>query len=199
VTQDLAHLPGADQFYVRRGFILSPPCILLTFIPARRRLRNPEGLLAGWLRYGSSGPLCNKPKVERRTRTTPYGLRSARRFTADISESIWMKPISCVPCWSPQHISVRTTICPPLCGALAGRIVGESAKGKTRGADERVLRHRELEVLRLLAAGRSYREVLQRLYLSLNTVQFQVKNIHGKLAVKRRVEAIEKAREMNLI
>jgi len=62
-----------------------------------------------------------------------------------------------------------------------------------------VLRHRELEVLRLLAAGRSYREVLQRLYLSLNTVQFQVKNIHGKLAVKRRVEAIEKAREMNLI
>jgi ATP/maltotriose-dependent transcriptional regulator MalT len=35
--------------------------------------------------------------------------------------------------------------------------------------------------------------------LSLNTVQFHVKNIYGKLAVNKRLQAIEKARAMNLI
>ncbi len=33
----------------------------------------------------------------------------------------------------------------------------------------------------------------------LNTVQFYVKNIYRKLLVSKRVQAIEKAREMNLI
>lgn len=75
----------------------------------------------------------------------------------------------------------------------------ESPKGKTTLADGEVLSERELEVLRLLAAGQSYKEIGQQLFLSLNTVQFHVRNIYGKLAVNKRVQAIEKAREMNLI
>jgi LuxR family maltose regulon positive regulatory protein len=58
---------------------------------------------------------------------------------------------------------------------------------------------RELEVLRLLAAGRTYEEIGRQLFLSLNTIQFHVKHIYGKLLVNKRVQAIEKAREMNLI
>jgi len=61
------------------------------------------------------------------------------------------------------------------------------------------LSERELEVLRLLAAGQSYKEVGQSLFLSLNTVQFHVKSIYGKLAVNKRMQAIEKARQMRLI
>jgi ATP/maltotriose-dependent transcriptional regulator MalT len=53
--------------------------------------------------------------------------------------------------------------------------------------------------LKLLAAGESYKEIGQRLFLSLNTVQFHVKNIYRKLSVNKRTQAIEKAREMNLI
>jgi LuxR family maltose regulon positive regulatory protein len=75
----------------------------------------------------------------------------------------------------------------------------ESAKGKTHLTHEERLSDRELEVLRLLAAGESYKEIGQKLYLSLNTVQFHVKNIYGKLLVNKRVQAIEKAREMRLI
>jgi ATP/maltotriose-dependent transcriptional regulator MalT len=76
---------------------------------------------------------------------------------------------------------------------------GETAKDKTKLADEEKLSDRELEVLGLLAAGHSYKEIGQKLYLSLNTVQFHVKNIYSKLLVNKRVQAIEKAREMKLI
>lgn len=76
---------------------------------------------------------------------------------------------------------------------------GESAKGKTKPVDAESLSDRELEVLRLLAAGLTYEEIGRQIFLSLNTVQFHVKNIYGKLLVNKRVQAIEKAREMHLI
>jgi LuxR family maltose regulon positive regulatory protein len=76
---------------------------------------------------------------------------------------------------------------------------GESAKSKTKMVDEEKLSERELEVLRLLAAGESYKEIGQKLFLSLNTVQFHVKSIYRKLLVNKRLQAIEKAREMKLI
>ena len=50
-----------------------------------------------------------------------------------------------------------------------------------------------------MAAGESYKEIGQQLFLSLNTVQFHVKNLYSKLMVNKRVQAIEKASEMKLI
>jgi len=76
---------------------------------------------------------------------------------------------------------------------------GASAKGKTDLVEEDKLSDRELEVLCLLAAGQSYKEIGQQLFLSLNTVQFHVKHIYGKLSVNKRMQAIEKARKMKLI
>ena len=61
------------------------------------------------------------------------------------------------------------------------------------------LSEREIQVLSLLAAGETYREVGEQLFLSLNTVQFHVKNIYGKLQVNKRTQAVDKAREMKLI
>jgi LuxR family maltose regulon positive regulatory protein len=76
---------------------------------------------------------------------------------------------------------------------------GESAEGKTKLVHEETLSDRELEVLGILAAGQTYKEIGRSLFLSLNTVEFHIKSIYRKLSVNRRVEAIEKAREMNLI
>jgi len=75
----------------------------------------------------------------------------------------------------------------------------ETTKHKTRLADEEKLSDRELEVLGLLAAGQSYKEIGQQIFLSLNTVQFHVKSIYRKLSVNKRVQAIEKAREKKLV
>ncbi len=76
---------------------------------------------------------------------------------------------------------------------------GGSVKAKTNLANEQRLSDRELEILRLLAAGQTYKEIGEQLFLSLNTVQFHVKNIYGKLLVNKRVQAIQKATEMKLI
>jgi LuxR family maltose regulon positive regulatory protein len=76
---------------------------------------------------------------------------------------------------------------------------GESVKGKTDLVDKETLSDRVLEVLGLLAAGQSYKEVGQQLFLSLNTVQFHIKGIYRKLSVNKRMQAIEKAREKKLI
>ena len=72
-------------------------------------------------------------------------------------------------------------------------------KGSPRTVEEDILSERELEVLRLLAAGQSYKEIGQQLFLSLNTVQFHIKSIYRRLSVNKRVQAIEKAREMGLM
>lgn len=82
---------------------------------------------------------------------------------------------------------------------LQEALPGAAAKSTIIQVDTEQLSDRELDVLRLLAAGQSYKEIGQQLFLSLNTVQFHVKNIYGKLLVNKRVQAIEKARAMKLI
>jgi len=75
----------------------------------------------------------------------------------------------------------------------------EPAQAKPKAAAQELLSDRELEVLSRLAAGESYKEIAQNLFLSLNTVQFHVKSIYGKLQVNKRTQAIEQARALNLL
>ncbi|HEY7507304.1 MAG TPA: LuxR C-terminal-related transcriptional regulator, partial [Nitrososphaera sp.] len=82
---------------------------------------------------------------------------------------------------------------------LLDAMPGGTAKDKASIVDEQALSERERDVVRLLAAGQSYKEIGQNLFLSLNTVQFHVKSIYRKLLVNKRLQAIEKAREMKLI
>lgn len=55
-----------------------------------------------------------------------------------------------------------------------------------------VLSARELEVLRLLAEGRSNRVIGQELFISENTVKNHVRNILAKLGASSRVEAVSR-------
>lgn len=61
------------------------------------------------------------------------------------------------------------------------------------------LSKRELDVLGLMAEGCSNQEIASRLFVSLNTVKTHSSNIFFKLDVKRRTQAIEKAKKMSLI
>jgi LuxR family maltose regulon positive regulatory protein len=61
------------------------------------------------------------------------------------------------------------------------------------------LSERELEVLGLLAAGLSPAEVAKKLFLSPFTLKAHTQNIYTKLDVHSRIQAINKAREMNLL
>jgi LuxR family maltose regulon positive regulatory protein len=58
---------------------------------------------------------------------------------------------------------------------------------------------REIEVLRLLAAGRDNAAIAKELIVSLNTVKAHVKSIYRKLAVSNRAEASIAARDLHLV
>ena len=61
------------------------------------------------------------------------------------------------------------------------------------------LSQRELEVLRLIAQGLSNREIGERLFLAVITVKGHNRNIFRKFQVRRRTEAVARARELGLL
>ena len=58
---------------------------------------------------------------------------------------------------------------------------------------------RELEILNLLTEGHSNQEIATKLFVSLSTVKTHIQNLYEKLDVKRRTQAIEKAKRLKLI
>jgi LuxR family transcriptional regulator, maltose regulon positive regulatory protein len=61
------------------------------------------------------------------------------------------------------------------------------------------LTSRELEVLTMLAAGRSNQAIASQLVVTLDTVKKHVSHILGKLGAANRTEAVTRARELGLI
>jgi NarL family two-component system response regulator LiaR len=58
---------------------------------------------------------------------------------------------------------------------------------------------REYEVLEWIARGLSNQEIADKLFVSLNTVKTHSSNLFLKLDVKRRTQAVQKAKELHLI
>ncbi len=130
-----------------------------------------------------------------------------------------------VPAWAPVHLA-RAEVLDRTGGAGAAEAATLAAQLARRGGDVVTLREarallerigttpprpsghamlvepltgRELEVLRLVAAGRSNRQIAGELYLALGTVKSHVHAISGKLGAANRVEAIARARELGLV
>jgi len=61
------------------------------------------------------------------------------------------------------------------------------------------LSERELQVLRLVAAGKSNPEIAAELVLAVGTVKAHTSSIYGKLGVRSRTQAVARARELKLI
>jgi len=61
------------------------------------------------------------------------------------------------------------------------------------------LSKRELEVLQLMAEGLSNQEIAERLIVSLNTIKSHTSKVFEKLNVKRRTQAVDKARSLRII
>jgi LuxR family maltose regulon positive regulatory protein len=61
------------------------------------------------------------------------------------------------------------------------------------------LTDRELEVLRLLAAGAANTEIAKKLFISINTVKTHLAHIFGKLEVSSRTQAVAAARRLRLV
>jgi DNA-binding CsgD family transcriptional regulator len=76
----------------------------------------------------------------------------------------------------------------------AGPFVLNAARQEQLG-----ITRRELEILELMAAGLSNREIAERLYVSENTVKTHSGHVLEKLNARRRTQAVQLAREAGLI
>ena len=61
------------------------------------------------------------------------------------------------------------------------------------------LTERELDVLRLIAAGKSNRRIASELFVSVGTVKTHTNNLYRKLDAHSRTQALARARELNLL
>jgi DNA-binding CsgD family transcriptional regulator len=68
-----------------------------------------------------------------------------------------------------------------------------------RDADGAGLTRRELEIVRLVAGGRTNREIARELFLSHRTVDMHVRNLLRKLGSRSRAEAVRRAGELGLL
>ncbi|MCL6217859.1 response regulator [Zunongwangia pacifica] len=72
--------------------------------------------------------------------------------------------------------------------------------GNLCSAKEQIgLSNREIEILEQLAVGLSYTKIAENLFISPSTVRKHIENIYKKLQVHSKLEAVEKARNYNII
>jgi ATP/maltotriose-dependent transcriptional regulator MalT len=61
------------------------------------------------------------------------------------------------------------------------------------------LTEREAEVLKLLASGRTNREIAADLFVTVGTIKAHTSNIYAKLQARNRTEALARARELGFL
>ena len=103
----------------------------------------------------------------------------------------------------------QVDILPAYVGRLLAALKGETKDDKRTTSSSFVLgpssslveplSERELELLRLLAAGMTNRAIAESLMVSVNTVKTHAQSIYGKLGVRNRTQAAARARELGLI
>jgi len=87
-------------------------------------------------------------------------------------------------------------------GALRERRESESEGAPLRLGAQQLddpLSERELEVLALLASGRTNAEIARDLFVAVGTVKSHTGNIYRKLGAKNRAEALARSRELELL
>ncbi len=97
-----------------------------------------------------------------------------------------------------QYITSLLEACRREAGILAPEPPPSSAI-KTQDGLNIFLSAREIQVLLLIAQGKSNQEIAEELFLALNTVKRHAYNIYAKLDVKKRTQAVSKARHLGLI
>jgi DNA-binding NarL/FixJ family response regulator len=96
-----------------------------------------------------------------------------------------------------QVLSGESPLDPKLSAQLIRRLASQKSELRAGHADE--LTQRELEVLRLIAEGKTNAEIAQSLFISVGTVKVHVERIIDKLGVSDRTQAAVRAVELGYV
>ncbi len=80
----------------------------------------------------------------------------------------------------------------PMSGEIARKVLAYFQQPKKESVFS-TLSRRELDVLLALTEGYTYKVIADKLFVSVNTVRFHLRNIYAKLHVRSRTEAVAKA------
>jgi LuxR family maltose regulon positive regulatory protein len=145
-----------------------------------------------------SGPLCQ----------AVTGMADAQERLEQLErDNLFIVPLDSQRVWYRYHPFFRDLLLHRLERARPDLIPELTRRAKAWLAERQVvqcaelepLSKREREVLRLIAAGLSNKEIARRLDITLNTVKTHAKRLHAKLGVKSRTQAGIKARERGLV
>ena len=82
----------------------------------------------------------------------------------------------------------------PMTPSIASKVLAMFKSGRSFTKDESYnLTDREMEVLKFLVDGMSYKMIAEKCFVSIDTVSSHVKNIYKKLQVHSKTEAVVKA------
>ena len=161
------------------------------------------------VRYGTQGGL-DLRIVERR----PDGFSSSRVTLArPDGSSFWFRTpligeagayacaaaVAAAEAIGLQHLRERAVGLLAPAGGTRSTGSGGAGAASVRGADPNLLTGREVEILGLLAVGKSNAEIAEKLYLSVGTVHWYTVRIYQKLGVRGRVEAAAMAVRQGLV
>jgi DNA-binding CsgD family transcriptional regulator len=104
----------------------------------------------------------------------------------------------CSCCWRTTRLGSEPRSCAPAASQAPRRRRGEPPPSPPLGLVE-PLTDRELEVLRLLAVGRSNQRIARDLVVALDAIKKQVTHVLGKLGAANRTKAAARGRELGLI
>jgi LuxR family maltose regulon positive regulatory protein len=81
----------------------------------------------------------------------------------------------------------------------AGAASSQSSSHPAAAISVETLTAREIEVLRLVALGRSNSQIAAELFVTVGTVKSHLHTVAGKLGAANRVEAVARGRELGLL
>ncbi|MCB0696885.1 MAG: winged helix-turn-helix transcriptional regulator [Chitinophagaceae bacterium] len=119
-------------------------------------------------------------------------------FIRDLSLEVYLGVIAIfftiLGIWAGTKIINRKTIIKEVPVMVGGDFVLNETRMSQLGISPR-----EYEVLELMSGGMSNQEIADKLFISLSTVKTHTANLYLKLDVRRRTQAVQKAKEMQLI
>ncbi|MEP2988262.1 MAG: LuxR C-terminal-related transcriptional regulator [Parasphingorhabdus sp.] len=109
------------------------------------------------------------------------GVNFPRAFAGIVSDNLLIEAVSSIIAKKPTHV------------------VKDFATKLAVAGVQTMFSSREEEVLWGISQGKSNKEIARELVLTDNTIKFHLRNIYRKLGVKKRVSAVEKARELGIV